>query len=207
MKLVWLIVLASASAPARAAPVLPAKIPLANDADRASHERELRKRTPKIQWDTIETDAHGFIQRAVTFDPALVMAGPHASEAFARIKQILRTNADLFGIDAADVDAIAAAGNTTFGALFSGGVLGEVYIGLAGPPERHGLDLRVGCVDAGLLAGPAADKAWGNVAPRDHAFVPHGAAPKIPYVVDVVTGEVIATKHASCFEPIFGSPC
>ena len=61
----------------------------------------------------------------------------------------------------------------------------------------------IGCVDAGMLRGPPPETSWGNVGPRDHVLVPRGTAPRLPLVVDLVSGETVATTIHGCFDPSF----
>ena len=59
----------------------------------------------------------------------------------------------------------------------------------------------VACVDASMLGGPPADRSWGNVGPSHHVLTPLGGAPALPLVVDLVTGQVVATHLPACVDP------
>ncbi|HEY2734753.1 MAG TPA: hypothetical protein VGI70_12250 [Polyangiales bacterium] len=278
------------SAVAAAAPGLPARVPLRTAAERASRADEFRRRNTQA-WKLVEVDKHGFISHLITYDPELTPASSKFTrDDVQRILRFLRANADLFGVDVADIDQIKpdqlgfsdAIGGTLLGEItiqystFTGDprphlelllyfhvtakptlteaelvkrVAGATYhdtIGYAGPsqidcamtpagpagcvtPVEHtrerdvtltraelrsaswlvadGDTMRyVGCVDASMLGGPPADKAWGNVGPRDHALVPRAGAPKLPLVVDLVTGDTVATTVHDCFDSSFASP-
>lgn len=59
----------------------------------------------------------------------------------------------------------------------------------------------VGCVDASMLGGPPADPSWGDIGPSHHALTPLHGAPGLPLVVDLVTGQVVATHLPACVDP------
>lgn len=136
---------------AAASPTLPAKLPKVSAAAVAKREAEFRKRNTQA-WSTVEVDQRGFIKHAVTDDPALV---PNVSSANhiatwpaaddAKLRDFLRANADLFGIDAADVDRLPPGGSHLLLVdTIGGAILGEINIQyLAFPNRPPRLDITV----------------------------------------------------------------
>jgi hypothetical protein len=68
-------------------------------------EEAFRARNPQ-HWTAIDLDPRGFVRRAVTDDAGLVAMDVQG------IRDLLRTNADLFGIDAADADRLGSNGSS-----------------------------------------------------------------------------------------------
>ena len=80
-----------------------------------------RARNPQA-WTTVTVGPQGFVDHVVTRDPALQIrtldTGGHYQwddAALGRVRAVLRANADLFGIDAADADHVVVAnGNVAY---------------------------------------------------------------------------------------------
>jgi hypothetical protein len=101
---------------------------------RAAHEAEFRKRNPQ-RFSKVEINARGFVDHVVTDDPALVpatssghgVAWAWSDSDVVKIRDFLRANADLFGIDPAALDrlhggepsllVVDAAGGATLGEI------------------------------------------------------------------------------------------
>ncbi len=61
----------------------------------------------------------------------------------------------------------------------------------------------VACADADLIHDPPADPTWGDLAPSERTLSPRGKAPKLPLVVDLVTGQTIDVHVDTCYAPVF----
>lgn len=99
--LIALILLATS----RLAAAYPVVMPKKPAAELAKVEEAFRARNPQ-HWTAVDLDPRGFVRRAVTDDADLVAMDIKV------LRELLRTNADLFGIDAADADHLGSNGSS-----------------------------------------------------------------------------------------------
>lgn len=92
-------------ATSRLAAAYPLNLPTKPAAELAKVEETFRARNPQ-HWTAVDLDRRGFVRRAVTDDADLVAMDVTV------IRDLLRTNADLFGIDAADADRVGSNGSS-----------------------------------------------------------------------------------------------
>ncbi|CAN5811916.1 hypothetical protein BH11MYX2_BH11MYX2_33300 [soil metagenome] len=174
--------LASVSAEAR--PSYPVRMPKVAHKKLVALEAEFRAHNTQA-WDSVEVDPRGFVTRVITTDPALVptlvntSTGPQWSPVeFDRLREFLRSNATLFGLDPGLVEKLRNSGaHLSVDDRLDDAILGAIDVRFDEAPKPR-LDIIVNATFRPTPTVTTADVKERLVGARYKQTIGFGAAPR-----------------------------